>query len=291
MTHSSRRTLVIAATVSVLGTVTPARSQTVEDSAAGDANGVGDARGALRPGATGKPIKALPCRPTIACTAEIVPGGAIELESGYLGRRARGDGGITHTEQSLLKVSLTDWLQLQSLSNYVWLRRPHEGSRYLDGITNGAKLVLAEQSATMPALSISGLFGMPTSSSPLREVSTYDTYGWAYASKDFGFVHADLNAGLDLLNLGGAVEFQPIVALSVSEDVGAGFGVLEELYAYDNLTRQRLDDGGFLFGVTYSPIDELVIDLGGDVGFAPSQRQGSAFLGFTYVDHHLVARR
>jgi hypothetical protein len=33
--------------------------------------------------------QALPCRPTIACTADIVPPGSFELEIGYLFRKLR----------------------------------------------------------------------------------------------------------------------------------------------------------------------------------------------------------
>jgi hypothetical protein len=50
--------------------------------------------------------KALPCRPTIACTADIVPPGVTELELGYLYRRL-GTSANQHSIPFLLNSSMT----------------------------------------------------------------------------------------------------------------------------------------------------------------------------------------
>jgi hypothetical protein len=47
--------------------------------------------------------KALPCRPTIACTADIVPPGTFELEAGYLFRKLRSPI-LQHSVLSLVKT-------------------------------------------------------------------------------------------------------------------------------------------------------------------------------------------
>ena len=54
---------------------------------------------------------ALPCRPSIACTADIVPTGMVELEVGYLFRKA--PDGLQHQTPFLLKLTLADWVQAQ----------------------------------------------------------------------------------------------------------------------------------------------------------------------------------
>src|SRR5580700_10408329 len=58
----------------------------------------------------------LPCRPTIACTAEIVHPGTLELETGVLYRSLAG-GERQWTTPTLFKLTVTNWLQLQLASN------------------------------------------------------------------------------------------------------------------------------------------------------------------------------
>jgi hypothetical protein len=60
--------------------------------------------------------KALPCGPTIACTADIVPAGTMEVEAGVL-RRSLPAGSAQWTFPFLLKQSVASWLQLQVGSN------------------------------------------------------------------------------------------------------------------------------------------------------------------------------
>jgi hypothetical protein len=55
---------------------------------------------------------ALPCRPTIACTADFVPPGVMELESGYIYRRL-GSGANQSSIPFLLKRTVLEWVQLQ----------------------------------------------------------------------------------------------------------------------------------------------------------------------------------
>lgn len=73
-----------------------------------------------RPAAAASPpddeTHALPCRPTIACTADLVPPGAFEIEAGMLFRRLAGNG-RQWTLPFLAKVTLAKWVQLQVGSN------------------------------------------------------------------------------------------------------------------------------------------------------------------------------
>jgi len=56
--------------------------------------------------------RALPCRARIACTADILPPGSAEVESGYLYRRLHPPA-RQHSVPFLAKLTLTDWVQLQ----------------------------------------------------------------------------------------------------------------------------------------------------------------------------------
>src|SRR5262249_15049422 len=60
--------------------------------------------------------RVLPCRPTIACTADLVAPGTLEIEAGYLYRRAAG-GAVQRTWPFLIKLTVAPWVQLQVGSN------------------------------------------------------------------------------------------------------------------------------------------------------------------------------
>src|SRR5258708_16091005 len=115
--------------------------------------------------------RALPCRPTIACTADLVPPGVIELESGYLYRRL-GDGANQSSSPFLLKLTLLEWAQLQLGSNGPTLASAPMEARYFDDITGGSR--------------------------------TYDALLVVYVTKDIGWLHADWNVGVNAWRIEGA---------------------------------------------------------------------------------------
>src|SRR5262249_36227692 len=56
-------------------------------------------------------LRAVPCRPTVACTADLAAPGVVELETGYTGRLVNGtwQAGVPF----LLKTTVVEWLQVQ----------------------------------------------------------------------------------------------------------------------------------------------------------------------------------
>ena len=54
----------------------------------------------------------LPCRPTISCTADLVPPGSFEIEAGYYARRVP-PAGYVHDQPLLAKLTLFPWIQAQ----------------------------------------------------------------------------------------------------------------------------------------------------------------------------------
>src|SRR5213593_3171815 len=84
----------------------------------------------------GDRYRALPCRPSVSCTADLVPPGTLEIEAGYLGRRVP-PGGFIHAEPILFKLTTFEWLQLQLGGNgkLVTTGQVESQARYLDDIS------------------------------------------------------------------------------------------------------------------------------------------------------------
>lgn len=94
---------------------------------------------------------ALPCRPTIACTAAFVPPGTFEVETGVLFRRI--DGGARQwTVPFLLKQTLTETVQVQVGGNGYGIIEGDVPAQYFDDVVVGPKVHLLDQTRSRPSL-------------------------------------------------------------------------------------------------------------------------------------------
>jgi hypothetical protein len=225
--------------------------------------------------------KALPCRPTIACTADIVPPGVAELELGYIYRRL-GNRANQHSVPFLLKLTIADWLQFQFGSNGPTLASWPSPARFFDDLTFGLKLHLRDQTTDAPSLSFSATASIPVPDA-LGYLRTYDAFFLAYITKDIRWLHADLNLGLNLWRLDGLPLPQPWIALALSVALAHGFGPMLELYYFSDAAPVELSDAGMLVALSYQPRNWIVLDAGFDVGFVASTRAVSAFVGMTVI--------
>ena len=223
--------------------------------------------------------QALPCRPTIACTADIVPPGSVEIEMGYLFRKLRAPI-LQHSVPILAKLTLAEWVQLQIGGNGPTFANATVPARYLDDIVAGFKFHLSDQSKFEPSFSWSVELSSPVSSAP-GFIRTYDFLATVYVTKDFRWLHADLNVGLNLWQLEGPTKVQPWVALALSIELPRKFTIMAENYYFHDASPIAPEDGGLLFAVAYAPRAWIVFDIGGDVGYFQSQRSVSAFVGMT----------
>ncbi len=223
--------------------------------------------------------RALPCRPTVACTADFAPPGTFEIEGGWNAAKQAGQRVVSFP--FLLKQTLTPLLQLQLGSNGFTSVRGTERTSYFDDLVFGPKLHLVDQSAFVPSLSVSAEIGVPISRATGYS-SDDDAFFTAYASQDFAFIHADLNAGLALWKLE-SPSVQESLELALSATVAAPLGVFAEGYVFSNAAPVAPRDGGVRAGVTLTPKPWLVFDAGGDAGFYPSIRAYTLFVGMTVV--------
>ena len=223
---------------------------------------------------------ALPCRPTIACTADIVPAGDIEVESGFASRQART--GFSFTTPVLAKYSATDRVQLQLGSNLLTALRTDVHSTYLDNVVGTLKMHLVDQSKAVPAIALSAGVGIPTFRAT-GYTRTFDALFLGYVTKDVGPIHLDLNLGANALQLDLHDVMQGMVALAASVAFTETFGMMLESYGFSDASARNPRDAGFLFAFTHSPKPWLIFDVGGDASYFPSTRTFTAFVGSTFV--------
>jgi hypothetical protein len=223
--------------------------------------------------------RALPCRPTIACTADFARPGTFEVEAGWSAMK-QGNERVT-SFPFLLKQTFTPMLQLQVGSNGFTALRGATRTNYLDDIVVGPKLHLRDQSDYIPSLALSAEIGVPTFRAT-GYARNDDAFFDAYASKDFGPVHADLNAGVTVWQLETA-SLQEAVELALSGTLAGPLGALVEGYYFSNAAPVAPRDGGVRGALTLTPRPWLVFDAGGDVGFFPSTRAFTLFVGMTVV--------
>lgn len=224
---------------------------------------------------------ALPCRPTVACTADIVPPGSFELEMGYLIRRLH-DPAIQHSLPFLAKLTLAEWIQLQVGGNGPTFANAPVPTRYVDDIVAGFKFHLADQARYVPSFSWSVELSSPLAAAP-GYIRSYDLLWTSYFTKDFSWLHTDLNLGANLWRLEGPVLLQPWAALALSVELPRHFTVMAENYFFSDASPLAPKDGGLLLALAYAPRPWIVVDVGGDLGYFPSQRSMSAFVGLTIL--------
>ncbi len=223
-----------------------------------------------------------PCRPTISCTADIVAPGRFELEAGGLASSAANGGAHVVSVPFLLKQSFTHLLQLQVGSNGYTLVDSTPRVHYLDNVFFGPKLHLHDQGDLWPSLAFSAQVGL-TAFAATGYARHDDAFFTGFASKDIGFLHADWNVGTLMWGLNATPDVQLFTALAISPILAPPFGLAVEGYYFSNAPPFAPRDGGGRAYVGLTPRSWLTFDVGGDVGFFPSTRSFSLFVGVTMI--------
>jgi hypothetical protein len=222
-------------------------------------------------------VQVLPCRPTVACTADIVPAGVLEVETGTVSRFA------TQSAMAvpiLAKLSLSSWFQAQLGTN--GLSSSSTGT-FVDLVTGIGKFRVLEQGDWTPSIAFTLGGSLAVKPESTSYAPTQGFQAGALASRDFGRFHVDINGGYTADVGDKTVTHAGWGAVSTSLTWTRRIGTFHEVY-YLGAPRPRVPkDGGVLFGIAYSPRPEFMLDLGADVGFFPDDRAVSAFFGVTAV--------
>jgi hypothetical protein len=225
-------------------------------------------------------VHVVPCRPTVSCTADLAPPGTLELELGYQAQRVDANGGVTQTTPFLIKLPLAHWIEVQLGDNGYTIAT---GQRYLDNLVAGAKLHLADQSGARPSVAITLAASIPTVAEEGYTRQT-DLFVTAQASKDFGKLHVDANAGLYAWQLAGPVGYQPFVVIAGTYAVTSKRGLALEPHYLANAAPAESLDVGVLAAAEYAIRSWLVVDAAFEVTFAdPGSVTGLAGLSIAPV--------
>jgi hypothetical protein len=160
------------------------------------------------------------------------------------------------------------------------------------GCASGGSDALAVRSATNPAAGTAD-----ASPSPCRVV------GPSQVVASHAFVPAGVEASLQdgrvsirfahrksqcFASVGlDATGYEGFGTLAVSTALPLNFGVMGEVYAFNDAGRIAPKDAGLLLGLSYSPSAACMFDVGGDVGAFPSTRYVTLFVGVTFVPFRL----
>jgi len=221
-----------------------------------------------------------PCRPTVSCTAELTKPGTLEIEEGTSFSRLGGPS-LAASAPVTIKQTLATWLQLQLGTNgYTALVAPP--ARYLDNVVFGPKLHLVDQGKVVPALALEAQLALPTF--PEDGYARHDdAFFTAFASKDIGPVHVDLNGGAYVWGLEASPRTQWFGALALSTALSSLVGVAVESYGFTDAPPLASRDAGLRAALSFTLRPWMVLDAGGDAGFFPSTRAYSLFLGATFI--------
>jgi hypothetical protein len=221
-------------------------------------------------------VRALPCRPTVACTANIAPPGVVELEVGYAASLRTG--AWQQGFPILLKLSATHWLQLQVAATASLVGT----SASFTSVALGGKLHLQDQDGARPSVSLSAALGIPAVAA-----STWSLLATIYVSKDVRWLHFDFNLGASILGLEHTQHFQPLLALALSTELRHHVTPMLELHLITDAAPLAPLDAGVLAALSWAARGWLVFDAGLDVSFVQANRSVTLFAGVTIAPTRL----
>jgi hypothetical protein len=219
-------------------------------------------------------ITAVPNRPTLASTAEMVQLGVFEIEYGL--EAADGHQNIN----GLLK-----WGALKNLELW-FLNNPIERDVGLAGLGDsgaGFKYKLFPQKNARPTLSILYVATLPTAK-PQLGAGAMQHLAQVLVSKDFGKHHFDANEGVQFVGRPAASGFDRtyFTALSYSHPLTVKWAYTAEIAGFSRANASAPATLTLLAAPTYNLSPRLVFDGGAYVAVYGNLPRVTFFLGLTY---------
>jgi hypothetical protein len=219
-------------------------------------------------------IVAVPNRPTLASTAEMVPPGIFEIEYGFEAADAH------QNINGLLKFGLVKNLELWFLNNPI---ERDSGTAGLGDSGAGFKYKLFPQKKARPTLAILYVATIPTAR-PELGVGAMAHLVQVLVSKDFGKHHFDVNEGVQFVGRPqqGGFDRRYFSALSYSRPLRGKWGYTGEIAGYSWQNSSTPATMTLLNAATYNVTSRLVLDGGVYFAVYGSLPRATFFAGLTY---------
>ena len=219
-------------------------------------------------------ITAVPNRPTLASTAEMVQLGVFEIEYGF--EAASGHQNIN----GLLKWGAVKNLELWFLNNPI---ERDAGTAGMGDSGAGFKYKLFPQLRARPTVAILYVATLPTAR-PELGVGAVAHLVQILMSKDFGKHHFDVNEGAHFVgrSQSGGCDRNYFTALSYSRPLTGKWGYTGEIAGYSRLNAARPATMTLLNAATYNLSTRLVLDAGAYFAGYGSLPRVTFFAGVTY---------
>lgn len=229
-----------------------------------------------------------PDRPDLTTSAEVVPAGALQIETGLEYERARVGGGPTERQlfvQGALRLGLTPALEVSLEGKpFVWLRAAgeHHGSGdYALGLKYRFHAPASDGAG--PALAVKPLVKLPTASEPIG--SERPDFG-ALLLMTLGLpwdLSLDANAGVAAIGQRRPDGFMPqgIVSASLSWAVTERLSTITELFFSTKEERDGRDSLLTTLALMYRITPRLAVDAGVRTTLTGRGPDWSAFIGLS----------
>ncbi len=230
--------------------------------------------------------EANPGRPTVSNPATLAPVGYLQFETGTLGATGSAEFSTYYEFNEVIKLAVSRRIE------FIEASAPAVHST-LNGISAngsgevflGAQVVLLPGEGAKPTLSASYSRRVYGGNAPDLDVGSPLNSSILYASADVKGFHYDANAVFNEVLEGPVRRLQFGQTLSISHQLGKGFGVSGEIWRFTQ-PFQHGNAIGNLWAVSYAARKNLVFDAGFEKGLTGTSTHWEAFAGLTYLLPH-----
>lgn len=219
------------------------------------------------------------CRPTFSCTADLVPHGTFEMESGYFSQDF--PNGKQTATPTLFKLSVLDSLQLQVGGNGFQTDTTNGGYYgYFDDVLLGLKYQFLKQEGYIPSMAVTGSHSLST---PRRPGYNWDHDSLVYhVSETYHWLHGDFNYGVVFWR-GEGYATQTYAALALTAAVGDDVNLVLEGTTFSNAGAASAQNNDLIEAVQYAARPWLTLDFAVTQGFYQGFSTFSVAGGLTYA--------
>jgi len=227
-----------------------------------------------------------PGRPTVATPATITPVGYVQFETGYTGATHSPEFSSRYSMNEVVKLSVASRLELlASIEPYAHSHSSGISADNGGDLYWGVQGVIYPGEGAKPTLAASFLHHAYDDGATDFDIGSPTNILTLLASSDFKKFHFDGNLFFTELVQNSVRRGQFGQTISVSHPLTNKLGLTGELWHFTQ-PFLRANAIGNLWALTYSPRENLVLDIGFNRGLTTTSTRWEVVAGFTYLVPH-----